>query len=187
MPRAVTNIDLNSLKVVNLGAPIASTDMANKVYVDERVTPIATAKGTAAQNNTTVTPTAITGLSFSVFPGFMFHFKYMGTFQSSNTAGGLLMGFVSAPSTTYCSWTVRLSSAAATAGTDYYHLASATALGTTIGSAGVAASGTNYHWEVEGFVQTNTLGSLTLGFATSSAGRTATNNAGCMGMLTFVR
>ena len=187
MPKVLTNLDLNGNKIVGLNFPLADTDMANKLYADKRMTPMQTVKGTTTQTNTSATVmTAITGLTFSLFPGVLYHFKFMGTWQTNNTAGGFVMGFTTPPATTYCSWNTHIASATAAAGTDYWHQNSANALGTIIGNTGAPNTATNYAWEVEGFVQASGLGNLTLGFGTSSAGRTATNNAGCMGMLTFV-
>lgn len=141
-------------------------------------------KGTATQtNNSNVTLVDITGLSFAVASGVMYHFKFMGLYQSAATATGISFTF-SGPATTYIGWNMQVEQAAA--GTDSMFVASATALTTVLTSASVVAINTSYAWELEGFVQPSATGTLQARFRSEVNLSQVTIVAGSVGVLTRV-
>lgn len=132
-------------------------------------------------NTSATTPTSITGLSFSVDSGSMYHFKFMGLYQSTATTTGIAFTFTG-PATTYCAWKVEIQTTA-TAGTDMMYTAAATSLSTVVTSISVGATNTSYIWSVEGFVQSSATDTLQLQFR-SETGTQVGINAGSIGMLT---
>ena len=185
--RVLANLDLQANEVINLGTPTLSTDGANKAYVDGVAAaasiPLAIRKSVTQQTQATATLTNVTGLSWTVASGVMYHFKIMGSYQSNNTANGIGFAFTG-PATTYCSWNVQIQQAAA--GTDMMYQNVATALTTALNSASVVATATTYAWELEGFFQPSAAGTLQLQFRSEVNGNTSTLNAGTLGILTTI-
>ena len=134
-------------------------------------------------NSSNTTPTSITGLSFAVSSGVMYHFKFMGGYQSAATTTGIGFTFTG-PATTYCNWNVQIQQAAA--GTDMMFTNTATALSSVLVSASVVATATTYAWEVEGFVQPSAAGTLQLQVRSEVNASQVTVNAGSLGVLTTI-
>lgn len=134
-------------------------------------------------NNSNTTPTDITGLSFAVSSGVMYHFKFTGTFQSAATTTGIGFTF-SGPATTYCGWWVDIVQAAS--GTDQVFQNNATALTTVLVATATLATGTSYTWQVEGFLQPSAGGTLQLRVRSEVNASQVTVNAGSLGILTTI-
>lgn len=134
-------------------------------------------------NSSNTTPTDITGLSFAVSSGVMYHFKFTGTFRSAATTTGIGFTF-SGPATTYCGWWVDIAQAGA--GTDQRYQANATALTSTLVATATLATGTDYVWSVEGFLQPSAGGTLQLRVRSEVNGSQVTVNAGSLGILTTI-
>jgi len=120
----------------------------------------ATCKQTAqVVNSSNVTPTDITGLSFSLLTGRRYYFKFLLTFQTPLTTTGI--GFVfTAPAMNFANWRVKIRQAAA--GTDSYHESDALALTTVQVSTGVLAANTDYFAIVEGIYEPSENGTIQL-------------------------
>lgn len=152
--------------------------------LDPAASRVYTVKGTTLNtNNSNVTLTDITGLSFAVDSGQMYHFKFMGLYQSTATATGISFTF-SGPATTYVGWNMQVEQAAA--GTDSMFVASAIALTTVLTSASVVAANTSYAWELEGFVQPSANGTLQARFRSETNLQQVSVRAGSIGILTRV-
>lgn len=143
---------------------------------------VRTVKGTATQTSTSTSLTDITDLSFDLESDVMYHFKFMGTFQSAAATNGL--GLRATPPTSPTYFAVRGTIQQAAAGTDSYFDQSFTATGGTSLSTDVAVANTNYPWFYEGLVQPSVSGSLVLSFRSENAGTQVQLNAGSIGILT---
>lgn len=186
--KVLSNLDMQTNEVVNLGTPTLSTDGATKGYVDTAVLgagdPLTLVKATTLlTNSSNTTPTDVTGISWSLSSGVMYHFKIMGSFRSAATTTGIGFTF-SGPATTYCSWNVEMQQAAA--GTDGFYQNAATALTTVLVSTATLATATDYPWEIEGFVQPSAAGTLQLRFRSEVNASQVTLNAGTLGILTTI-
>jgi hypothetical protein len=124
-------------------------------------TGILTCKQTAqVTNNSSSTPTDITGLSFSLTSGRRYYFKFMVTYQTAATTTGVGFCF-STPAMTASNYKVEIMQAAA--GTDQMYTNSVVNnLTTVLVSASVIALGTDYIASVEGFCQPSADGTLQL-------------------------
>ena len=143
---------------------------------------VQTCKGTTTQTSTSTSLTDITGLSFDVESDVMYHFKFMGTFQSASLTNGLGLRVTPPASPTY--WAVRGTIQQALAGTDSYYDQSYTVTGGTTLSTDVPLANTNAPWFVEGLVQPSVAGTLVLSFRSENAGTQVQVNAGSLGILT---
>lgn len=143
---------------------------------------VRTCKGTTTQTTTATSLTAITGLEFELEADVMYHFKFMGTFQSAAATNGLGLRADVPSSPTY--FAVRGTIQTASAGTDSYYDQSYTATGGTSLSSDVPGAGTNYPWFYEGLVQPSVSGLLTLSFRSENSGTQVQINAGSVGILT---
>lgn len=152
--------------------------------LDPAASRVYTVKGTATQVNSSNTSlNDITGLSFAVVSGQMYHFRFMGRYSSAATTTGIGFAF-SGPAVTYCSWEARIQQAAA--GTAQMFTDTTNALATVIVSASVVTANVSYAWSLEGFVQPSASGTLQARFRSEINLSAVTLIAGSIGILTRV-
>lgn len=164
------------------GGGTANFLRADATWAAPPASPTTVTKGTTQVTEAAAALTNIPGLSFSLTANRMYHFKFMGIFQSAATTTGLGLS-LTGPAVTYAGWTAQIEQAAA--GTDqHYTYTVANSLSFIGASPSVVAANTDYLWEVEGFVQPSAAGTLQLQFRSEVSGSTVTLKAGSVGVLT---
>lgn len=144
---------------------------------------VQTVKMTSNVSNSTTTLANVTGLSFAVTSGILYHIRFMGTFQTAAITTGI--GFaVTTPAATYFGQRGTIQQAAA--GTDSYYDQSFTVTGGTSLSTGVVAATTNYPWFFEMWIQPSASGTVQLQSRSEVAASNTTVNAGSFGIMTVI-
>jgi hypothetical protein len=145
--------------------------------------PVSVTKGTTqVTNNSNTVLVNATGLSFSLSANRMYHFKFVGSFQSAATTTGIGFSFTG-PAVTYAFWFAEIQQGAN--GTDQmFTYSAANSLASIASSASVVAANTDYIWKIEGYVQPSAAGTLQLQFRSEVNASTVTLKAGSAGVLT---
>lgn len=142
---------------------------------------ITTKQSASVSNNSTATPTSITGLSFSLTSGRRYMFRYMVTFQTAATGTGVGFVFTTPVSVTAANWQIRVRQAAA--GTDSFYENFSTSLTTALLSASTQTATTDYLARIEGFCQPGADGTLQLQVRTEADGSAVTISQYGIGVL----
>lgn len=152
--------------------------------LDPAASRVYTAKGTTQVTNSSSTVGSdITGLAFAVESGQMYHFVFLGRYQSAATSTGISFAF-SGPAVTYVGWGAQIEQGSD--GTDQVFTGFSNALTTVITSASVPVANTSYAWRLEGYLQPSAAGTLQARFRSEINLSQVTIMAGSVGILTRV-